>query len=181
MRRGFALPATLEIVGVAPLEMRGVGDDRGGRGPHLGRVAERIGLERQQDPVRAENLVLVDRSRAEPRDEDLPQPAVETLAHLRAASIPAVEIADHRDARRVRGPDGESDALDPLVTDKLRAKAHVKLAVRAFDQQVLVQRTQHGTEGVRIVADLDAVDAGDFKPVSRPLGQVRRERLEEVA
>ena len=177
----FALPAAFEIVGVAPLEMRGVGDDRGGRGPHLGRVAERIGLERQQDAVRAENLVFVDRAGAEARDEHLPQAAVEALAHLCAASVPAVEIADHRDARRVGGPDGESDAFDALVAGELRAEALVELAVRALDQQVLVQRPQHRAEGVGVVAGLDAVGARELQPVGGALALIGRQRLEEVA
>ena len=165
----FALPPAFEIVGVAPLEMRGVGDDRGGRGPHFGRVAERIGLERQQDAVRAENLVFVDRAGAEAGNEHFPQAAVDALAHLRPPSIPAVEVADHRDAGRVGGPDGESDAVDAFVATELRAQAHIKLAVRALDQQVLVQGPEHRAEGVGVVDDLDAVGARQLQSVGGAL------------
>ena len=49
----LALPARFEIVCVGPGEIVGVGDDRGGRGPHLGREAERIGLQRLQRAVGA--------------------------------------------------------------------------------------------------------------------------------
>ena len=49
----LALLAALEIGGVGPVEIVGVGDDRGGRGAHFGFEAERVGLQRLQRAVRA--------------------------------------------------------------------------------------------------------------------------------
>ena len=67
------------------------------------------------------------------------------------------------------------------MAGELRAEALVELAVRALDQQVLVQRAQHRAEGVGVVADLDAVGARELQPVGGALALIGRERLEEVA
>ena len=74
-----------------------------------------------------------------------------------------VEVADHRDARRVGRPDGESDAVDALVAGELRAQAPVELAMRALDQQMIVQRPEHRAEGVGVLVDLDAVGARELR------------------
>ena len=46
---------------VVPVEIVGARDDGGGRGPQLAAEAERIGLQRQHDAVRPDDLVFVDR------------------------------------------------------------------------------------------------------------------------
>ena len=126
-------------------------DDRGGRRPQLGGEAERVGLERQQSRLPPEHLVLVERALADPGHEDLPDAAVDALAHRVAAAVPGVEIADHRDARGVRRPDGEMHAVDAFVDDQVRAEPVVEPDVRALDQQIVVDRAEHRAEGVGIV------------------------------
>ena len=76
---------------------------------------DRVGLERQQRALRADDLVLVDRAVAERRDEDLPDAGVHALAHRVAAAVPAVEVADDRDAPRVRRPHREVHARGAFV------------------------------------------------------------------
>ena len=106
---------------VGPGEMRGVADDRCRRRPQLGAEAHRIGLQRQQRPVRADELVLVERAFADAGHEDLPDAGVDALAHRVPAAVPRVEIADDRDAPRIRRPHGEMHAgLDPRASSRAR-------------------------------------------------------------
>ena len=54
------------------------------------------------------DLEFVVRAFADAGQENLPDAAAEQLAHRIAAAVPAVEIADHADALRIRRPDVES-------------------------------------------------------------------------
>ena len=67
-----------------------------------------------------------------------------------------VEVADHRDAARVRRPDREQHAVDALVRRELRAEPLVELAVRALEQQMIVERPERRAEGVGVLVGLDA-------------------------
>ena len=93
------------------------------------------------------------------RNEDLPQAAVEALAHLAAPPVPLVEIADDGDAARVRRPQREQHAADAFMGRDLRAEPLVELPMRALDQQMIVDRAQRGTEGVGVLVGFDAADA----------------------
>src|SRR6202044_1274379 len=84
----FALAALGHVLGVGPGEVVAVSNERGGHWPELAFKAERIGLERQQRSGRSEQLELVDRADGQFGDEDLPQAAVETRAHLARPSVP---------------------------------------------------------------------------------------------
>ena len=86
-------------------------------------------------PSGPSELELVDRADGQFGDEDLPQAAVEALAHLAAPSVPLIEVADDGHARRVGRPDGEQHAVDALVVDELGAEPAVELAMGAFAQQ----------------------------------------------
>jgi hypothetical protein len=57
--------------------------------------------------LRAFDLVLVERSFADLRDEDLPHPASGVLAHGVPPPVPEVEVPHDRDAPGIRRPDGE--------------------------------------------------------------------------
>ena len=149
-RREFPVAAPGHIFGVGPGEVGAVGDDRCGRRPQLGFEAERIGLQRQQRAVGTRKLEFVDGSGLEVRDEDLPEPAVEALAHLAAAAVPSIEIADDGGARGVRRPEREQHALGAFVLGKLRSKAAVELAMGAFTQEIVVERTESRPERVRV-------------------------------
>jgi hypothetical protein len=57
-------------------------------------------------------------------------------AHRVLAAVPAVEVADHVDAARVRRPHGEVDAADAVVLDDARAKLFERLKVSALSEEV---------------------------------------------
>ena len=176
----FALAALGHVFAVGPGEIVAVGDDGGGRRPKLGLEAERIGLERQQRPVRADKLELVDRADGQFGDEDLPQAAVEPLAHLAAPSVPLVEVADHGHPRRIRRPDREQDAVDALVVDELGAEPAVELAMRALADEIVVHRTERRPERVRVDVAVGSLCGFDFDSIGGPLLGRRDQRFEEV-
>ena len=98
---------------VVPLELRDVPDDGGCPGPHFGGEAVGVGLFDQIAVVPALHLVLVDLALAEIGNEKLPDAGGAAISHRVPAAVPVIEIADHADALRVRGPDGEMDAANP--------------------------------------------------------------------
>ena len=180
-RRGSPWPRVGHIVGVGPDEISGVRDDRGGRGPQLRLEAEGIGLQRQQRAVRPGYLVFVDGACAEVGHEDLPEAAVDALAHLAAPAVPAIEVADDRDAAGVRRPEREKDARDALVHGELRAEPPVELPMRALDQQMIVERAERRTEGVGVKRGERSRRRRRSRPCRRALLERGDQRLEEVA
>ena len=76
-----------------------------------------------QPAIGAENLVFVELARAEARDENLPHAAAVPQPHRMPPPVPGVEVADHRNAARVRRPDREAHARDAIAPSWLRAKA----------------------------------------------------------
>ena len=114
-------------------------------------------------------------------DEDLPKTAVDALAHLALASVPLIEIADHRNARRVWRPNRENDAIDAFVARELRAQAPIELLVRALDQKIIVERPQRRAKSVSVLVRFDAVGARDFETVGRAFRSPRNQGLEEIA
>ncbi len=122
----------------------------------LGRVlraeAHRVGLQRQQPAVAGDDLVLVERAFSDIGQEDLPYARGPTAAHRVAPAVPAVEVSHHRDALRVRRPDGEMRALRALVLHHMRAQRRPEPLVRALAQQVLVHLADHRAEAVWILA-----------------------------
>ena len=125
-----------------------------GRGRRLGR-ARRPGrpsaaAARRRGPS---NLVLVERAGREPRDEHLPHARLVALAHRVAAPVPAVEVADHRDAPRVRRPHGEAHARHAVDPHRVRAEA------RGRDRDAGLRRADGGrdrraaaAEGIGVLA-----------------------------
>jgi hypothetical protein len=91
---GVVFFALGHVNGVAPPIGRVFRHDRRCRRPQLGRETQRIGLERQQTAVAAENFILIDRARADAGEENFPYAAIDALAHLRATTVPMVEVAD---------------------------------------------------------------------------------------
>ena len=176
----FTVAAPGHIFGVCPGEVGAVGDHRRGRRPQLGFEAERIGLQRQQRAVGSRKLEFVDGSGLEVRDEDLPQPAVHALAHLAAASVPSIEIADDGGARGVRRPEGEQHALDAFVLGKLRPEAAVQLAMGAFAQEIVVERTESRSKRIRVQCRVRSGRRLDLDPIDGTLLEGRDQRFEEV-
>ena len=153
---------------------------RGRRGAQLGGVAERVRLERLDRPVGADDLELVDGAFADVGDEDLPQPAVDALAHLVPAAVPGVEVADHGDPARMRRPYREAYAVDALVRRQMRAEPFIQPPVRALDQQMVVERTEHRAERVGIAKTPARGAARRVQPVGEARGAAGHQRLEEA-
>ena len=140
----FGRPAALEPGVVAPLVARPV-DPRRGLRRHLGVEGERIGLQAQL-PVGAVNLELVAVALSCLGDDRGPDPGRADRLQLVDPAVPAVPVAHHGDAARVRRPDGERD---PLVDD-LRPQALVDPLVPALSGQVQVELAQlHVTSFMR--------------------------------
>ncbi len=166
---------------VAPGEAVRARDDRSCRWPHLAAKAEGIRLEWYKIAARADDLVFVDGSFPEARCEKLPEAAIDTLAHGMAASVPLIEVAHYGDALRLRRPYGEEDSIDAFVGGRMSAEAFIKPLVRAFDQQVIVERTESraksiGVEKVPAVALLLGVE-----PVGEAVLFPGDQALEEIA
>src|SRR5688572_12506374 len=116
-----------------------VGPGVGGRGPDARRrlgpdlhaEGEGIGLQAQR-AVTAEDLVLVELSDTDARDEDLPHPGGAHAAQWQQPAVPSVEVTDDPNASRVRRPDREADAGDALVRPRMRAEDVIQALVRAL-------------------------------------------------
>ena len=128
---------------------RSIDHDRRGRGPLLGRERHRVGFQRQQLPVAADDLVFVFVAGARRRDEDFPV-AVAAHPHGVAAAVPEIEVADHADAPRVRREHHEGDAVDALMPHRMRAELVVELQMRAFAEQMQVHVGQDRREAVGV-------------------------------
>ena len=96
--------AMVHPVFIAPKEMAGIGDDRGGGGAQLRAKTKRIGLQRQQLAILRDDLVFVDRPFPGTGRKNFPDAGIDALAHLVAAAIPLVEITHHRHPQRVGCP-----------------------------------------------------------------------------
>ena len=170
-RRGGGIGVVFEAR--RPRQVRGIDDDRRGRGPRLGRERDRVGLERQQLPVRADDLVLVFVAGARARDENLPV-AVAAHPHGVAPAVPEIEIADHADAPRVRREHHEGDAVDAVVLHRMRAELVVQLQMVAFAEQMQVEVGQDRRKAIGVL-QLDLVVAE-----ARPQLVMRVERLDRT-
>ncbi len=122
---------------VVPGEGPVVGHHRGGARRQFRGQGDGIGLERQY-AVLAEDLVLVGSTDRQARHEQLPDAAVGAQAHGQPAAVPAVEVADHRDAAGIGGPDREAHALHAVDLAALGAKGLAEVAVAAFVEQIEV-------------------------------------------
>ena len=127
----------------------------------LVRRAVRIGLERQQLAVRVRNFVLVESTITDAGQEDFPNAVSGVQAHDVAAAVPAVEVADHTDARRVGCPHREACTVDAVVAGQVRAefpvdsellpdaRALLKLAAVAARQNLAVEAGDIGINYLR--------------------------------
>ena len=69
-------------------------------------------------------------------------PELSQHAHLVVASVPAVEVSNHADARSVRRPDGEGDALRAAYFGDVRAELFVDLFVSSFAEEMQIDFTE---------------------------------------
>ena len=152
--------------------------DRGGLRRMLGPEGEGIGLQRQQVAVRAADLELVRRARADAGQEDLPHADAGMQPHRVQPAVPVVELADHGDAAGVRRPDGEDRAVHPVQRPRMGAEPLVQLEMRALAEQMQVDLAEAGREAVGVLdlphpAGRAVIDA---QPVARREGPSDRGR-----
>ena len=127
-----------------------VDHDRGGVRPQFRGERHRIGLQRQQVAVAADDLELVVVAGARPGHEDFPE-AVAAHPHGVAAAVPEIEVADHADALRSRREDREGDALDAVEHHRMGAELVVEAQMRAFAEQVQIEIGQDRRKAVGVL------------------------------
>ena len=162
----IALGAGLQIGGVRPLDVERPGDHGCRIGPQLRLEGHRIGLERLQIAVGADDLVLVDGADRQVGDEDLVDAGVGPPPHQMAAAVPLVEVADHRDALGVGRPHREMHAGHPLVHDGMGAELVEQPQVRALGDVIVVERAEHRAEGVGVEELPGAAGIAGAQPVA---------------
>jgi hypothetical protein len=79
------------------------------------------------------------------------------------AAVPPVEVADHADAVRGRGPDGKMDSGRAPDPDAVRAQFLERAIMRTFADQMQIEISEHPPITIRVV-DLDRVTAAERKP-----------------
>ena len=119
---------------------------------------ERVALQAQAAVLRPD-LELVLRSLLDAGDEQLPDPGRAERAHRMQAPVPGVEVADDRDRARVRRPDREGGAGDPVQLADVRAEPLVEVLVAALHGEVEIELAERRQERVR-VADGERVPVG---------------------
>src|SRR6267143_1754852 len=86
------------------------------------------------------DVVLVKRAVLDARDETFPDPRLLSWEEPVRRLVPTVEVSDHADRVRVRSPDGERRPIG--LGGQMRAQLVEEMAVRAFVEQVQVERAE---------------------------------------
>ena len=153
---------------VIPLEIRSSGHHRAGGRRLLGSQRHGVGLQRQQ-PVLPEDLVLVDLTRPQPGNEQLPDSGAGMQPHGVPTPVPAVEVTDHRNPPGIRRPDHETHARHAIGHPELGTEALAEAAMVALAEQVDIHVPQLRTEGVGIFGFLHATVPVDAQTVAAAL------------
>ena len=128
--------------GVGP-GLLAVPDDGGGARRRLGVDGERISLLDFVAAVPRLDPVLVPCPGADARHEPFPDAGAAPRPQRVRAAVPAVEVADHADARGTGRPDREVGARHAIVRHDVRAQLVVQPQVAAFvEQEQVVFRQQ---------------------------------------
>jgi hypothetical protein len=136
---------------VAPVMIEIGGHDRGCRRSEFGAAGIGIGLERQSFAVRTDDLIFVGGTGLHSGGKDLPDPDIGPQAHDMAAPIPVVEIADHRNPACIGRPDSKMHAVRALVADGVGSHLVEQAQMRAFSDEIVIHRAQHGPVGIGVV------------------------------
>ena len=134
--QGIPLRAGIHPGFVVPGEIGEVAHDRGGAGTKL--AGTRIGVCLGKDGILAarSNLILVEASLGQVREEELPEPRRPPVRHRVATAIPAIEFTHDADARGIRRPDDEMYAGDSFCRANVCAQGFIGSIKRAFRKQV---------------------------------------------
>ena len=137
-------------VRIRPAIARDVAHDRGRLRRMLRTKAHRVGLFVPL-AIGAEDLVFIGRALADQRQEDFPDAGGAAPAHDVAPPVPGIEIADDRDAPRIRRPDREMRAAHPFVFDDMRAQHLPQRVMRALAQQIFVHLAQDRAKAIGVL------------------------------
>ena len=117
--------------------------------------------------VERSNFIFVMGPFADAGNKNLPDPGRTEGAHLVAAPVPAVEIADDANALSVGGPDGEAGAGHAVNGAQLRAEFVVNPALVPLAEEIQIGLTESGEEGIGIArASKGAGFVGNHQVVS---------------
>ena len=145
----ITLPPLRQPGRVRPLKLAVVPDD--GRILGRGLEEEAVGISLQHDlALQAADLELVIGPLAHARNEDLPHARQAQRAHLVAAPVPVVEIADHADALSVGRPYREAGARHAVNRAQLGAQLVINPALVPLAEQEQVRLAQRRQERIRV-------------------------------
>ena len=181
--RRFAVvapPALCHPSAVMPDMARGVGGHRRGAGRPLGLLGLRIGLERQKLAIGSENLVFVEMTGPQPGYEEFPKTARLSASHRHPPPIPGVEVADHADPARIRRPQSEGHALDPLVDEQMGPKSLVARKMVSLGEQVNVELTEDRRETVDILEFVLNAAARCAQPITKRFPSIGDRRYKKT-
>src|SRR5579863_1756697 len=120
----------LPCVGVqVPYTGRGVGT-------HLHAETVWIRLIHRITAVARLNVILVARSLTEVANKALPNSRIRPHVHWMGVRIPSVEIADYRDALRIRRPNREMDPAPAALLHDVRAHPLIGAVMSTFGKQI---------------------------------------------
>src|SRR3977135_1139099 len=128
------------------------------------------------------DLELVSLAGANFRNEQLPDARRTDQPHRVQATVPGVEVANHRHGARGRRPDRERGPRGPAMVGRMRAEAFPDALMAPFRGKMAVPLAERGREAVR-VAHREAVPVGilDLDEIAENIGAVVETRLEDTA
>ncbi len=152
-------------LGVRPGECLGPRHHRSSSGRGLGRARQRIGLQRQRGAITADDVIFVALAGLESGHEQLPRAGAVTQPHGIAPAVPAVEIADQRNAPRIGRPHREAHTFDAVNRCDIGAEAMRQVPMCALAKEVQIEIAQQGPKGIRVFGFVHAarpLDAQDI-------------------
>ena len=129
--------------------------------------------------VSAEDLVFVEVARAQPRHEQLPEPAdIRRRIGIRRPSQ-SLKSPTTLTRLRVRRPHRERDSLDALMHHRVRSELPIAGEVVALDQQMNVDLAEHRRERIDVVELATCPPPLAPQPIAERLLAVRHRGDEE--
>ena len=141
-RQGLAGGPRGHPVAILPLVGVEVDHLRGGARGHF--RAETVGVAAVGMAAGDVHPILGERANLETRHKNFPDPGRDPLVHPVGRRVPAVEVAHHRHAVGVRGPDGEGHAAHAVVLLDMRPEFLVARPVTALAEEMEVVVGEHG-------------------------------------
>src|SRR5207237_1303810 len=118
---------------------------------YFGAQGDRVGLQREDMAVRADDLVFVDGAGTEAGDENFPDSGAVPQPHRMPAAVPGIEVADDRDPLRIGRPDRKAHARRSAERHGLRAETFAEPAMPAFADEMEIDVPQQRPEGIGIL------------------------------